>query len=260
MIQFIAALLFLSSCGLIQKKKPSPKPPEAKSAAQLLRFEDRIIHPECVYQLQGESLVDLRVCGKDASPIVLEKDFVATYRSKGQGFVRYQVITSPAPQEFLVSFLWNGGGSGTFSGVQLLGLEGSELRLLKAYEFGGDRCNGGIRITKTSAGEIELVENLTPVDFLELGSRGKDLDPEVADELETSAASCYALNVYRFNKKKDFDLLGTKTQEIGETVTDLRTRDSLQGCFDVEFKKLPSKLLQPKDIEAFAKNFAANCR
>lgn len=257
-------LLLLASCSLFQKKKPEVKKPELPKEQSFL-FENKIIHPECVLELQDVSSVDLKKC-RQKSTIVIENDSVTTYRPKNQGMAQYKVVANPSQDQFLIRYLWNGGGSGYFSGIQLLDLKASKLSLLKDFELSGDRCNGGVVIEKDKSGEIRIQRNLTPIDFLELSSTGRSLNLESYEDLEASATSCFAQSIYApLQDKKGFTLrhLGTKTLEIGERNTDIQTRHSTQGCFNVQFRKLhksrKGKLLQKKDLEDFALKFKKTC-
>lgn len=290
-ILLIAIFLFLSSCGLFEKRKKPVKKVSPPVTSQKFLFENRIIHPECVMKLQDfpltrrteknlkilfgsvpkspkKSSVDLAKCEFLKSSLFIENNAVTFERPKGEGMAQYEVIANTAKDEFLLKYLWNGGGSGYFSGVQLVSLKGPTLRLIKQFPLGGDRCNGGTSIHKSKEGKTELKRNLTPIDFLELSSAGRALKLEAYEDLESSAASCYAQQIYELltgDKKQGvrFNLLGTQTLDIGETNTDLKTRYSLQGCFDVQFNKLrsskKSKLLTAKDLEDFALSFKKAC-
>lgn len=287
MLKIYLTLLLLTSCGLFQKKAPEKKKIE-EPVEQKFLYLNKIIHPECVMLLQDfplkketaknkevlsgktprspeKAFVNLARCTQKTT-IVIENDAITTYRPKGEGMAQYKVIANPHPNEFLIRYLWNGGGSGSFTGVQLVGLNEAKLFLIKDFSLEGDRCNGGVEMEKTAHG-LRLLRNLTPIDFLERSSTGRSLKLEPYEDLEASATSCYAQEVYAPFKTKDglsFELLGTKTLDVGETNTDLKTRHSLQGCFNVEFIKLQkttkAKLLQKRDLEDFARNFKKSCR
>ena len=264
MMKIYLTLFFLSSCSFFQKKAPEKKTPELPKAQGFL-FEKKIIHPECVLPLQDVSEVDLNKC-RPKSTIVVEEGGVTTYHPKNQGMAQYKVIANPAQDEFLIRYLWNGGGSGFFSGIQLLGLRGSTLKLVKDFSIGGDRCNGGVLTENSPSGDLRILQNQTPIDFLEASQTGRSLNLESYEDLEASATSCYAQLVFTPTPTKTglkLELLGMKTLEIGDKNTDIQTRHSLQGCFDVQFNKLrktkKNELLQKKDLEDFARGFKKAC-
>lgn len=264
MLKIYLTLLLLSSCTLFQKREPEKKKTE-KPAAQGFLFENKIIHPECVMPLQDMSSVDLNKC-RPKSTIVVEEKGITTYHPKNQGMAQYKVIGNPSKDEFLIRYLWNGGGSGFFSGIQLVGLKVSGLHLIKDFNLGGDRCNGGVLTQESPSKDLRILQNMTPIDFLESSQTGRSLKLESYEDLEASATSCYAQLVYAPFKEKGklaLELLGIKTLEIGDKNTDIQTRHSLQGCFDVQFNKLRAskkdQLLQKKDLEDFARNFKKAC-
>lgn len=236
---------------------------QKKAPPQSFSFQKKIIHPECVMLLQEQKIVQLKDCAKGARPIVIENESVATYRSQNLGMVRYRVIGHPKENQFLLHYLWNGGGSGHFTGILHVETKNGFLSLLRELPYQGDRCNGGLSVVG-DGDNIRITQNLTPVDFLEQSPLGKSLTTQDELDLEVSAASCYAEVVYGIEEKKaSLKPLGIKIKDIGNTNTDIKTRHSPQGCFDKIFQELFSKtkgqLIQKKEIDQFVLNFKKEC-
>lgn len=83
------------------------------------------------------------------------------------------------------------GGSGLFSTVVVVGVEGDRLTKKRALT-GGDRCNGGIESAHVENGVIITENSITPSDFVPLSNQTDPPAIEPYQDLEASAASCFA--------------------------------------------------------------------
>ena len=224
------------------------------------------IHPLCVSELVGpeaglSETADLSACGVSEEPPEKEGEFFEHTWDEMVGrqpFFRYRVVR--AGDLAVVEYIWNGGGTGYFSGVIAVAHTDGQLQLKQTFA-GGDRCNGGVSDATVVDDAIEYAQNQTPSDLFALSPEGVALGIEAYHHLEASASSCVAVARYRHR-------IGAAEPELLEVSLDdepLRdqagwtTNYPYQPCFNRHYNKHLGKTLFKGDLEKFVLGFRDTC-
>ncbi len=231
------------------------------------RYKGKMIHPLCIDHFttmeriknrridknlkalgtfysrgEGPTVIELSKCHDINKKFKSEKDGAQSYSANpsSREMFQYKVILNISENTFLVETLWNGGGTGYFSGLIVFKIEKDKLFLVsEGAGIGGDRCNGGIRIENIKSKSFTLVKNLTPVDLIEVTQLGKNLKIEAYEDLESSAMSCVArkrTHVYTEKGKVNSKLLGYNIDELGNEDSSWVKKYKYQKCFNRDFK------------------------
>ena len=99
----------------------------------------------------------------------------------------------------------SGGGSGRFSAVEEVKVQGNTLLMVK-HIGGGDRCNHGLAKATVEDGVLTYGFFVTPSDFVPLAF-GNNRDLVKPEHLENSAASCFGIAYYQNNAFEALELL-----------------------------------------------------
>ncbi len=170
----------------------------------------------------------------------------------------YEVLARDG-MRFVLSLNYGGGGTGRFTGLFIMRLDGDKL-VGEKFLSGGDRCNGGLTESSAKGHVVLWSENLTPPDLLALGGIAP---PEPYAGLEASAMSCVATRDMEYDLDRSTPwlvsatLIGPLQDSAGWT-----EQYTEQHCFNLYFNKAltgGSAVLDPAHITAFAKGFERAC-
>ncbi len=250
---------------------PAPERKAAPGDAPLLEHEGQVVHPLCVHALvggEGKGAVALATCaaeqdGSKAAPPTLAERVVSHMGSDaGDGwmnvpFFEYEVV-GEVRDLYVVRYLWNGGGTGYFSGVSVLRKIDAQLALVRGLT-GGDRCNGGVESVSMERGAVRVGVSATPADLFELTASGKGLGLVAYQDLEASAMSCFATVTRTFE-------LATGEAKLAEVSLGEPQDDpsgwpgyTHQACFTQVFNAAVDRALTPTELDAFIADFAKKC-
>lgn len=181
----------------------------------------------------------------------------ATPDEKFPGFVGYRYLGDYRGMKAVLT-IENGGGTGTFTALQLLRPEpDGTLRLVETLA-GGDRCNGGITTAFVDNGTLVYDVNLTPFDFLMAGNFNPgNLQPY--DDLDACAVCCYG-SLRHVNGKADRVIFNGDA--VRSTPADGDDGQTTQACFDTAFNQQVTSGrtdIPLKDLKEFLSDFFKTC-
>ncbi len=241
------------------------KTDEAHGPSRLL-WQMADVPPPCLDALypMGEPTppsVDIPSCSKDdkgqAWRSETERFGLTTHYGDDAGFISYRVV-GIIPEGTVVETLMSGGGSGFFSGVAIVKLDGNKLISVRTFD-GGDRCNGGIHASRIEGGKVVVENNITPGDFTAI-AYGDSHGIEPYRDVTASAASCVGQTV---------SVDGNITQVIldpeplqDDISDDDAKRYPLQRCFNKHFNAQVTKsiALTLPEFQIFMDRLLADCR
>ncbi len=172
------------------KSEPDPQLPGPGPVA--LSYGGAVVHPACLTATVVENTrrVSLARCRPD-DPVAREDGWVTSAPldpEDGREFDGYTVL-GLAGDEVVVHYMFNGGGTGYFSGIATLAIEDDEL-VRHEHLLQGDRCNGGVQEAHLEGETVDFTVSITPYDLLGLVEEGRALGLEAYVDLEASATSC----------------------------------------------------------------------
>lgn len=296
LVLFGVLLGFLLSCGTVSdgsepKAAPAPLHDAAESQIQEtnipapdadrapasepdapLLWNKQNVPPLCFDKLvMGESrLTEISIPACEAYPEIKVKktyfeqgwyqsDYAyAGYEDEPDNNVMYRVVgtTSKGSAVKIINYT---GGSGRFSSMVLVKVEGDTLKLVEYYT-GGDRCNGGIREARVEGDDVLYGVNITPYDFIPYALGEDTAGLQAYEDLESSAASCYAI---AWHRNHDFYEVELDPEAGAAADPDWVERYKYQACFNSELKKVISsgklKLSQP-ELKSFVEDFLKACK
>ena len=212
--------------------------------------------------------VPLATCGTDDPDLIATK----THRRDGQLITDYRYKKSE-PDEPDVSIMYRvvgttdegtavevsnyTGGSGRFTGLQFVKVEGDTLNLVKALG-GGDRCNSGVADAEVKDNTLTYGFYVTPADFPMLAT-GDDQGLVAYEDLEASASSCFGIARYRAGKLIEVELL---PDAIKASDPEWTARYGLQTCFNGQMKTQAEKkaILPAEEFKSFVQHFLNSCK
>lgn len=230
-------------------------------------FNDKAIEALCIPETKGQK-TDLKHCGSNNAELVINNGSTA-YEQKyipkaEQGssltyYSGYKYIGTVAGNHVLL-LTNNTGGTGWFTSVPILRLEGDHLIAVDNLAF-GDRCNGGINEVYIKEGKIYYYQNVTPYDIVfahaDPASRNK-----LAADLESSAASCYAQIHMEGNQELGLRINSETIAMLKNQTKDYTDNHAMQ-VFDTELLKAIKEAKgsyltieqHKKLVEDYSKNF-----
>lgn len=167
-------------------------------------------------------------------------------------FVSYKVA-GKVPQGYVLKVTSSGGGTGVFSDVRVVNVEGDTLK--QTIITGGDRCNGGIDNVSVAKGTIiQYGQNVTPFDLVEL-SGGNKVDFEAYDDIAACAACCIGVAQY-----EDKELVGVNlTMDAMESTEGMGPIDTcFYGVYN-DIVRAGNLTLNREAIDEFGASFSARC-
>ncbi|MCA9621688.1 MAG: hypothetical protein KC731_21845 [Myxococcales bacterium] len=229
--------------------------------AKPLRWRGALVHPLCVFALVGgetRSEVRFEECGKDAAAPTLQGESVHYDFPRDEGFmirpafVDYRVLASQGAHH-LLSYLWNGGGTGYFSGLVIVDATDRGLAVHR-YLHGGDRCNGGITETDVHGATITFGAHVTPADLMGLPA---PVTSDAVRDLAQSAASCAATARFRYTLGDDDpELVAVDFDGPADLDADLGER---QRCFNRLFDARRGPGRSSAEVAAFVADVTRSC-
>ena len=263
----IALVAMLSACKDERVREPAPADPA-------LVINGQTVDPMCFIQRSEDeenpsyptANCDLKDYIADPSDSPIDKQFISTNyyyvdpempEQKFPGFVGYKYLGEYRGLK-AVQTLENGGGTGTFTALQLLKPEKDGTLSIKQTLAGGDRCNGGIANAFMDGGTLVYDINLTPFDFFTVAeSNPKGL--KAYDDIDACAICCYGHLRYVNGKPDSVSLLPDAIQRI-QTVPE--EEQTMQSCFDEVFRRkveAGETTISLKEMKKFVGDFNGTC-
>lgn len=266
MKQFAWLVFFLVCAAPANAEKVAP---EAPAQASRLLWNGTDVPPLCFDKLlpmegEGPESVDIAECEKieginkldtHADNGVLTTSYGDTEEGTN-GFVSYKVIGT-VPEGYVIKVTLNGGGTGMFSSVQVVNLDGDKLVWVKSVGGVGDRCNGGVADARILPdNKIEVASHITPGDFAAIAYNNDGVLIPYKD-LEASAASCVARLVTVDDNPVRIELDKDISNENEEWIARYR----YQSCFNRHFKEQVQRKdrLTLEEFKNFMDGFMADC-
>lgn len=246
--------------------------------ANQLQYKGKPIHPRCIEKLSDlpntkrilrniknlgklftpqkiSSFLSLESCSKFKTNFETRKDgFHQFTDTKSKSFrrpmTRYRPLLELNDKQVLIEYMWNGGGSGYFSGFQILKRYPKKLQLIGNLPISGDRCNGGFNVGEVGNDYIKVMRNLTPIAILELTKTGKGLKMEAYEDLESSANSCFAKETILITKTAK----GVTTKSSGITIPSLGIAELTKTKWNQRYKY---QLCFSQTLDKVADSFSA---
>lgn len=110
-------------------------------------------------------------------------------------FFQYELLAQEG-ETFFVSTYECGGGTGIFSDIRVLKVDGNLIELVDDFAA-GDRCNGGLFDCTYEKGVIHYSTNITPEDLLIIGGGENSEDYDI--QLDWCAMCCVGTANYEYN-------------------------------------------------------------
>lgn len=228
------------------------------SVAPTLSWRQHDLHPTCVTPMpevkEGDTR-DLRTCSSTKGAVGRRDGFVTWVSAEDERVdAAYRVVGRLGP-EWLVEWRWSGGGTGRFSGLQLVRLEGDTLRVGRSLAS-GDRCNGGLVSAALTKGHVHYSVVVTPLDVLAATAEGRALGLS-EKALESSALSCAATLEFEGDA-----LLAMVLSEPLEDRAGWTERFGAQACFNRVHRRFVEEKrarLEGATLEDFARAFRSTC-
>lgn len=231
-------------------------------AADQFTYQHQPVHPDCITNLIEQSdkqpSISLKACTDIKKNVRTDNGYITTQDETSQNqqeFSRYTIIGSKNNRFLIDTASWTG-GSGIFTSVIWVELLDDQLTLLKALA-GGDRCNGGT----SKAGDWEYSVNETPYDML--SRAGSEAPIKAYDEIESSAASCVAQSIYRFNPSNEtssFILMQINDEAlpIDHYVKEIKYQPCFNNIYN-EWIKRGKHTLNRSEVKRFRDEFDKIC-
>lgn len=176
---------------------------DAPITPQPMLYAGKPIDPLCFNKFPMDSarhdfVVDLKTC---ATPTEYEKaeggmqtdpdggigyDFV-----EGMGYFYYRNLGSLPSGENVIFTSSSGGGTGQFTQIFTVRLDGAKLVYGRDIA-GGDRCNGGLFDAELKDGKVNYTASITAQDFSSIAHQQGVLKAEYDKDLEGCAICCAA--------------------------------------------------------------------
>ncbi len=172
-----------------------------------------------------------------------------------KGFSSYELLGAVAGGT-AVELYNETGGTGRFSSIILVTLQGNMLKLVDQIA-GGDRCNGGITDAKIENGQLVYSVNATPGDF-PLMAWNEDKGIKAYEDLEASAMSCFGIATYKDHSLAAVELVPDAVQDG----SDWSEQYSMQTCFNRKFKEAVTAgqiRMSAQNFKVFMDGFLAEC-
>ena len=232
-------------------------------AAKLFVYQSKPVHPFCLFfpfdSARWEPM-DLAKCTDEkVTPQAADGWLSADYPSDGATrlagtFASYRVLAKKG-ERFLVASDISGGGSGKFTFLFWVQLDGKQLTLLKD-EAGGDRCAGRLSDYSADGEAIRFAKSVTTSDIVDLADL--NLDGKIKDKLRDTPADCAAEIHYRYDLASE----NMQLTSLELNAEDKATGADPQGCFDrlvQQYAKSGRTTLTPEELKEFGRKFAATC-
>ncbi len=172
-----------------------------------------------------------------------------------KGFASYELLGKTAAGTAVETYNETG-GTGRFSSIILVNLNGNLLKLVDSVA-GGDRCNNGVTEAKVENGKLIYSENITPGDFPTL-AWGEDKGLKPYEDFEASAMSCFGIATFEDGKVARVTLNEDAVKETG----DWTNQYTYQKCFNQKFKEALTaghKTMTAAEFRQFMDGFLSSC-
>jgi hypothetical protein len=237
-------------------------------------YKGKLLDPKCVTRLTmgdgyEEGKISLADCSKDPGRVQRLPDGTVKYTGPkeelfGRPYDSYKVLGRYG-EIFLMQYDWNGGGTGYFTGLIGVRIDGDLLvRVYSAVD--GDKCNRGLSKAWKEDGKILAEVALTPWDLIALVPAGKVFLKQDGRTTCTLVSGhhgcCGASATFRIDPLTgeetllEVDLGDYPMGDEGEK--DCQYQGHFNRVFDGHIHAKNTKL-DPKGVEAFFRKFKALC-
>lgn len=207
----------------------------------------------------GDDTISLSVCsGKNKTPPSYKEDHFYGVEiddmsgSMTQPYIYYRYIGRTGDQH-VIQIVASTGGTGQFSGVRAVTLDGDLLHTVRRIAV-GDRCNGGVASASVDGDVVSYSQNITPMDLVTL-SDGNQAGFVAYDDIDSSAASCAGTANYEGTTLKGVTLtMDPKT----EPTDDVNPKNA---CFYAVYNDTykDDTELDGDELKAFGQAFNTRC-
>ncbi|MDY0029947.1 MAG: hypothetical protein RBR86_08425 [Pseudobdellovibrionaceae bacterium] len=231
----------------------------AKTLGLEMLWNGMPVSPACFSALDpaegnGPSEINLSECSANVENIKKEDNHRFAIEYAEGGYDLY-AINDVKGNDYLVTYIWNGGGAGHFSSGMLVTTDEGILKVKERIP-GGDRCNGGlISLKLDDDGKALATRWATPSDFPYI-AYGEDRGIEPYRDLEGSASSCVAKVT-----EKDDALVSVELADMSTEESEWVNSYTYQKCFNsiVASQRKNKAVLEPDEFKKFMDEFFAQC-
>jgi hypothetical protein len=228
-----------------------------------LSYNNKPVNPECFTNIiktaddpNSVKSISLSTCSTSKTGVMIIDDFYRNKHRKENEFTQYSII-GQSGNKYLLALGMSTIGSGFFTSVIWAEKSGDQLYILKVLN-NGDRCNGGA----DKVSEWKYAINLTPVDLLNQVA-GAHVQLDAYRDLDSSATSCVASAIYRFDPKSQqpkFIAVKFKKSPLAmeSWVYDLNFQYCFNRLYNSYLERGQIKLAQV-DLDRFRNQFEAIC-
>jgi hypothetical protein len=241
-----------------------------EKAIRLFVYAGKPVHPFCLgFPIEASSRsvpVDLAKCsatnvvaassGKGRWSAEYPRDNGAFFISAAP-YVSYGVLANKGDR-FLIASDSSGGGSGQFSNLFWVRLDGKQLVLVED-EMGGDRCAGGLSDFRTQGSVVFFSVNIASAEILALS--GLKLDRAITNKLHSGYVHCDGRAIYRYDLKTEKRELTTVEVNRPEETSDAAAAEP-QPCFEkvvLLYTRGKTATLKTDKLRELGRRFAATC-
>ncbi|MDI1352931.1 MAG: hypothetical protein PSV35_09250 [bacterium] len=260
-LKILSTLLFISNSWA-----QASLPPD-------LLFNNKPIDSLCFANNENDTnLINLNNCGlsKEKYKLIgqdknlINKGYIGynwqnpEFSSGGEGSTYYTFFAAKN-KYFWIYNINNGGGSGTFTAINLIKKIDNHTLSNKVITS-GDRCNGGIQNVTEKNGLLTFSMNLTPYDVIILAKQHNP-DLKAYDDLAACASCCVAKAFYTVNTDNNPQLKYVDLNR-GMNQEDMPDQGAHQNCFNKLFNSYLRDQqihLQQTQVNELAKKFKQKC-
>ncbi len=198
---------------------------------------DKLIGPEAIEKVDiatcenNDDIKNIKTTRTKDSFLETSYQYAEEKENLSPPYMSYRVVGKQG-SDVVVETAWRSGGSGRFSEVLIVQLEGEEL-VVKKRVWSGDRCNGGISDVKIKDEKIHATVSITPADF-PVVAYGEDRGIEAYADLEAGATSCFATVTYAGD---DVSKVTLSEDFPWDSRKEWVSRYKYQACFNQTFSK-----------------------
>lgn len=267
-MKFLTPFLVLLSMCIVNTAQA-----DTSSLLSDFMYNGKPIDPLCFNQLEADkSTINLKDCGsaKDGfeksseNADLLKKGYYGfNWKEKDstsdiEGSSYYKVFDAGNNQYWVYS-INNGGGSGTFTYIQLVKRENNDTMSYKAIT-GGDRCNGGVQDVSTQDYQLVYSQNITAFDLIDFGNNNQT-KLKAYDDLAACAACCVGAAFFKVDEQAKPEFMYIKLEKI-KNKDELSEQGAYHDCFNKLYYSYVSKgrtRLDEDKLAAFVKKFNDTC-
>lgn len=236
-----------------------------KEPAELV-YNGKPLDPMCVMGAAEPSGINLTECtgSVNKTPDTMSAKGLETFEDGSIGytfdcedgcmrppFISYEAI-GQTPEGFVLKVTSSGGGTGVFSDVRVVNIEGDLLK--QNVLNGGDRCNGGIdKVSIFKKVVIRYGQYITPYDMVEM-TGGNTAGYEAYDDISACAACCIGTRQFADSEIESVTFTAGDVSPEGMGPVDT----CFYGLYN-DIVRAGNLTLDTDQLNEFGENFAKRC-